>query len=124
MFGSIFYNFWAAILGFSVYFFSTLTESTIPLDSLVGSFIAAVFSFLVMYAIRLLLGYIFYTPDDALFNGLNKENEQLRLQLESGMGAEHASEDSNSTLEFKDQSSEEIAKVVQTMMHQDESIKK
>lgn len=124
MFGSIFYNFWAAILGFSAYFFSTLTDSTIPLYSLVGSFIAAVFSFIVMYAIRLLLGYIYYTPDDALFNGFNKENEQLRLQMESGMSAEHASEDSNSTLEFKDQSSEEIAKVVQTMMLQDESIKK
>ncbi|KGR73917.1 hypothetical protein [Ureibacillus sinduriensis] len=125
MFGSIFYNFWAAILGFSIYFFSTLTDSTIPLNSLVGSFIAAVCSFLVMYAIRLLLGYIFYTPKDELFKGLNKENEQIRQQMEARMNAEaSASGGSNSTLEFKDQSSEEIAKVVQTMMLQDESIKK
>lgn len=124
MFGSIFYNFWAAIIGFSIYFFSTLSDSIIPLNSLVGSFIAAAVSFIIMYAIRLVLGYIFYTPDDELFNSFNKENKQIRLQLEESANGASGSGASNSTVEYKDQSSEDIAKVVQTMMLQDEAIKK
>ncbi|MDN4494268.1 hypothetical protein [Ureibacillus aquaedulcis] len=124
MFGSIFYNFWGAIIGFTIYFFSILSDSTIPLNSLVGSFIAAVVSFLIMYAIRLLLGYVLYTPNDELFDSFNIENEQLRQQFVNRGSSASDSGDSKSTVEFKDQNSEDIAKVVQTMMLQDELTKK
>ncbi|MDI7741686.1 hypothetical protein QMK38_06695 [Lysinibacillus fusiformis] len=125
MFGSIFYNFWAAIIGFSIYFFSTLSNSQMPLNSLAGSFIAAAVSFVLMYGIRLFLGYVLYTPDEDLFSSLNKENEQLREQFANRGSGEAASESGGitSTMEFTDESSEEIAKVIQTMMRQDESIK-
>lgn len=124
MFGSIFYNFWAAIIGFSIYFFSTLSDSSVPLNSLVASLIAAVVSFILMYAIRLLLGYVLYTPGDEVFTSLNKENEQLREQLANGRSAEGSNPDgTTSTMEFHDESSQEIAKVIQTMLLQDESTK-
>lgn len=124
MFGSIFYNLWAAIIGFSIYFFSTLSDSQIPLNSIVGSFIAAAVSFIIMYAFRFFLGYVLYTPDDELFSSLNKENEQLREQLvnRENIGGS-ASEGNTSTMEFNDESSEEIAKVIQTMLLQDETTK-
>ncbi|MFC7685394.1 hypothetical protein [Ureibacillus sp. GCM10028918] len=124
MFGSIFYNFWAALIGFSIYFFSTLSDSSIPFNSLVSSSIAAAVSFLFMYGIRLFLGYVLYTPDDELFTSLDIENEQLREQLEGRMSGASDSGVRHSTVEFTDQSSEEIAKVVQTMMLQDDSAKK
>ena len=117
MFGSIFYNLWAALIGFTIYFFATLSDTAVPLNSLIGSFIAAVFSFVLMFAIRYLLGYILYTPGDHLFDSLKKENEQLReLMATQGEAAGNTS-----TVEFQDENSEEIAKLVKTMLLQDES---
>ncbi|QCR31821.1 hypothetical protein [Lysinibacillus sp. SGAir0095] len=123
MYGSILYNFWAGILGFSIYFFYTLSDTSIPYTNLVGSLIAAVASFMAMFAIRYLLKYVLYTPNDDLFDGFNKENERLREQLLSNKSNQTNPDASTSTMEFKDQSTEEIAKVVQTMMLQDESVK-
>lgn len=123
MFGSIFYNFWGAIIGFSIYFFSTFSDSSIPLDSLIGSLIAAAVSFILMYGIRLFLGYVLYTPDEDLFNSFNKENERIREQISNSGTAAVNSEGSTSTMEFNDESSEEIAKVIQTMLLQEESTK-
>lgn len=123
MFGSIFYNFWAAIIGFSIYFFSTLSDSQVPLHSLVGSLIAAAVSFILMYVIRLLLGYILFTPDEDVFKSLNKENEKFREQMANLQNGSTQSHASTSTREFNDESSEDIAKVIQTMMLQDETTK-
>ena len=122
MYGSIFYNLWAALIGFSLYFFSTLSASTIPLNSLLGSFLAAMASFLLMFGIRFLLAYVLYTPGDELFANLNKENEKLSESVD--LSKNHSTDSrEEGAIEFNDQSSEEIAKVVQTMMLQDESVK-
>ena len=123
MFGSMYYNFWAAIIGFSIYFFGTLSDASIPFNNLVGSFITAAIAFVGMFAIRFLLGYILYTPGDDLFNSFNEENERMREQMGNNESGAADSNPSTSTMEFNDQSSEEIAKVVQTMMLQEESAK-
>ena len=123
MYGSIFYNFWAAIIGFSIYFFGTLSDSLIPFNNLGISLIAAAASFIIMFAIRYLLGYIFYMPNDDLFNSFNKENERMREQI-AKIPADSTNTGTNtSTMEFKDQNSEEIAKVVKSMMMEEESAK-
>lgn len=76
MFGSIFYNFWAAIIGFSLYFFSMLSKD-VPFKVLIGSFIAALISFLLMYAFRFVLAYILHTPNDSFnTNGSHSKQEQ------------------------------------------------
>lgn len=116
MFGSIFYNLWGALLGFTVYFFVTLNDAAIPLNSIISSLIAAAASFLLMYPVRLLLGYCLYTPDDELFQQLDQENKLMQDHLFEGKAIP---EQKTSTVEFGDQSTEEIAKVVQTMMNQD-----
>ena len=123
MYGSMFYNFWAAIIGFSIYFFSTLSGTSLPFNNILGSMIAAAAAFVGMFAIRFLLAYIFYMPDDELFKGLDNENERMREQLLNGESDTANSGASNSTMEFNDQSAEEIAKVVQTMMQEEESVK-
>ncbi|RHW39621.1 hypothetical protein D1B33_01880 [Lysinibacillus yapensis] len=116
MFGSIFYNLWGALLGFTIYFLSTLSASAIPLNSILGSLIAGAVSFLLMYPIRFLIGYCLYTPDDQLFQNLDEENEMLRNNAVSG---QTESAQRSSTVEFSDENAEEIAKVVQSMMNQE-----
>ncbi|PYF07130.1 hypothetical protein [Ureibacillus chungkukjangi] len=123
MYGSMFYNFWAAIIGFSIYFFSTLSGTSLPFNNILGSLIAAAVAFVGMFAFRFLLGYILYMPGDELFKGLDKENERMREQLANNESDTADSGVNNSTMEFKDQSSEEIAKVVQSMLQEEESVK-
>lgn len=120
MFGSIFYNFWAAIIAFSVYFFATLSDTNLPSQILMGSGIAAIIAFLCMFALRYLIAFVLYTPEEQLFDELNQENEQLRMQSSTEQSLERKhSEIDISTIEFNDESTEEIAKVVRTMMNQD-----
>lgn len=78
MFGSVFYNFWAAIIGFSLYFFSTLSKD-VPLKVLIGSFIAAIISFLLMYAFRFAIAYILHTPEENLATNRN-DSKQIQPQ--------------------------------------------
>lgn len=119
MFGSILYNCWAALLGFSVYFFVALQETIIlPVNVLFGSFIAAFIVFLCMFPVRLFLSYIFYTPTEIEFEQI----EQL-VDVESdfqNISPHHV--EKSSTVEFEDESTEDIAKVVRTMMHEEESM--
>lgn len=118
MFGSIFYNLWAALLAFSVYFFMTFQSSYSPVRILIGSFVSAILVFLVMFLVRYLVSYILYTPereenlienelDEAVQDEDNLENNQEKKAV-------------NSTVEFQDENTEEIAQVVRTMMHRDE----
>ncbi|HWK24513.1 MAG TPA: hypothetical protein VNS08_15905 [Ureibacillus sp.] len=118
MFGSIFYNFWAAIIGFSLYFFCTLSDASLPLNSIVKSLLVAVVSFVLMYAIRLLLGYILYTPEEDVEKDI--ENEQLGEQPEFQNSKDSVGEGTTSTIDIKDESVEDIANVVKSMLLQDE----
>ncbi|MEB7452287.1 hypothetical protein [Lysinibacillus sphaericus] len=117
MFGSIFYNLWGALIAFTIYFFSTFQKPYTPLRVIIGSFITAIIVFLVMYIVRTLIAYILYTPEvnEEAMEGELGDNEQTTTE---GTNQEVAS--ANSTVEFQDENSEEIAQVVRTMMNREE----
>ena len=117
MFGSIFYNLWGALIAFTIYFFSTFQKPYTPLRVIIGSFITAIIVFLVMYIVRTLIAYILYTPEvnEEAVEGELADNEQTTPE---GTNQEVAS--ANSTVEFQDENSEEIAQVVRTMMNREE----
>ncbi|MFU8646193.1 hypothetical protein ACNA06_02595 [Lysinibacillus sp. RSDA_15] len=117
MFGSIFYNLWGALIAFTIYFFSTFQKPYTPLRVIIGSFITAIIVFLVMYIVRILIAYILYTPEvnEEAVEGELGDNEQTTPE---GTNQEVAS--ANSTVEFQDENSEEIAQVVRTMMNREE----
>lgn len=117
MFGSIFYNLWGALMAFTIYFFSTFLKPYTPLRIIIGSFVTAIIVFLVMYIVRFLIAYILYTPevDEEAVEGELAENDQTTPE---GTNQEAAS--AQSTVEFQDENSEEIAQVVRTMMNREE----
>ncbi|MEA0554471.1 hypothetical protein U1P98_08440 [Lysinibacillus irui] len=115
MFGSIFYNLWGALIAFSLYFFSTFLKPYTPLRIIIGSFIVAIIVFLLMYIVRFLIAYIMFTPE------VNEEVDESDLG-ENGLDSTKEAETpaANSTVEFQDENSEEIAQVVRTMMNREE----
>ncbi|MGC7927245.1 hypothetical protein ACP3VS_01230 [Lysinibacillus sp. VIII_CA] len=70
-----------------------------------------------MYIVRTLIAYILYTPEvnEEAVEGELGDNEQTTTE---GTNQEVAS--ANSTVEFQDENSEEIAQVVRTMMNREE----
>ncbi|GLC87376.1 hypothetical protein [Lysinibacillus piscis] len=117
MFGSIFYNLWGALIAFSIYFFSTFYKPFTPLRVLIGASVAAVITFLAMYIVRFVIAYILFTPEDS------EELEDTKLEeSKSDKDLEESKESiaANSTIEFQDEDSEEIAQVVRTMMHRED----
>ncbi|MGA6192702.1 MULTISPECIES: hypothetical protein [Lysinibacillus] len=70
-----------------------------------------------MYIVRTLIAYILYTPEvnEEAVEGELGDNEQTTPE---GTNQEVAS--ANSTVEFQDENSEEIAQVVRTMMNREE----
>lgn len=117
MFGSIFYNLWGALIAFSIYFFSTFQKPFTPLRILIGSFIVAIIAFFVMFIVRFLIAYILFTPEE------DEEAVEVDIEekeLESIEGVKQEVPIANSTVEFKDENSEEIAQVVRTMMNREE----
>ncbi|KGR81403.1 MULTISPECIES: hypothetical protein [Lysinibacillus] len=117
MFGSIFYNLWGALIAFSIYFFSTFQKPFTPLRILISSFIVATIAFFVMFIVRFLIAYILFTPevDEEAVEGELEEKE-----LDSTEGVNHEVPTANSTVEFQDENTEEIAQVVRTMMNREE----
>lgn len=117
MFGSIFYNLWGALIAFSLYFFMTLQQPYTPLRIIIGSFVAAIIVFFVMYIVRFLIAYVLFTPtadpseDDS---GL----EETSASVVDEKGKETST--TNSTVEFQDESTEDIAQAVRTMMHRED----
>jgi|GEM_PF-335455 len=114
MYGSFFYNCWAALLGFAVYFFIVLQQPYVmPVSALIGAFVTALIVFLCTFLVRILLGYVLYTPEEVGFQelleveGQPNTSEELQIPLVEQI----------STVEFEDENSEEIAEVVRTMMH-------
>lgn len=113
MFGSIFYNLWAGLIGFTIYLGLAIQNVFVaPIAIILGSFIAAICSFIVMFPVRIVLNYILFTPEQVVLeeefvnSEQNKNNvHNLDIQNESA------------TMEFADDSTEDIAKVVRTMMY-------
>ena len=115
MFGSIFYNFWGALSLFTIYFIGALQQPfPQPIPVILQSFVAAIVGFIVMYAVRYFIGYVMYTPEQV-------NNDEM--VMEESIEREFSDLDSlvqvkdSSVAEFHDEDSEEIAKVVRTMLH-------
>lgn len=118
MFGSIFYNLWAALIAFSMYFFITFQSSHFPIRILIGSFVTAILVFLAMFPLRYLVSFILYTPEsDEIL--IDDEHNEI-VQDESNLEKNQEKQVTNSTVEFQDENTEEIAQVVRTMMHREE----
>lgn len=117
MFGSIFYNLWGALIAFSIYFFSTFLKPYTPLRIIIGSFVAGIIVFFIMYIIRFLIAYILFTPEDAedVVEGEHEENESGNREEDN-----QETPTASSTVEFQDENSEEIAQVVRTMMNRED----
>lgn len=119
MFGSVFYNCWAALIGFTIYFLiAIINPFAMPISTLIISSIIAIAVFLLMFPVRYLMGYIFYTPKEVAFN------EETVSQTEEITAIEQPTTEQKrtSTIEFADESNEDIAKVVRTMMSKDDDI--
>ncbi|MGN7115975.1 hypothetical protein [Lysinibacillus odysseyi] len=117
MYGSFLYNCWAALLGFSAYFALALQQPyAMPLKTLIGSFVTALVVFLFAYPVRLLLGYVLFTPEEVTLaqveKAKGKQEQKEELQIPDF--------ERNPAMEFEDENGEEIAKVVRTMMHSEE----
>lgn len=116
MFGSIFYNLWGALIAFSIYFFSTFLQPYTPLRIIIGSFVAGIIMFFVMYIVRFIIAYVLFTPesDEEVVEGEHEENESDNPEEEN-----QKPPTANSTVEFQDENSEEIAQAVRTMMNRE-----
>ena len=117
MYGSFLYNCWAALLGFTVYFIIVLQQPYVmPISALVGAFVTAFIVCLCTFLVRIFLGYVLYTPTEMEFQepleveGQLNTNEELQIPLV----------EQTSAVEFEDEHTEEIAKVVRTMMHSED----
>jgi len=117
MFGSIFYNLWGALIAFSCYFFITLQQPYTPLRIIIGSFIAAIIVFFVMYIVRFLIAYVLFTPnaDQALADSELEENSSTHPDEGSNVASS-----TSSTVEFQDENTEDIAQVVRTMLNRED----
>lgn len=118
MFGSIFYNLWAALIAFSVYFFMTFQSSYTPVRILIGSFVSAILVFLAMFLVRFFVSFILFTPEKE--ENLTEDELGDTVQDEGSLEKNQEKQTVNSTVEFQDENTEEIAQVVRTMMHRDE----
>ncbi|MFJ8087283.1 hypothetical protein ACIQ7N_03605 [Lysinibacillus sp. NPDC095746] len=117
MFGSFFYNLWGALIAFSIYFFSTFLKPYTPLRIIIGSFVAGIIVFFIMYIVRFLIAYILFTPEDAedIVEGEQEEDESGNREEDN-----QETPTASSTVEFQDENSEEIAQVVRTMMNRED----
>ena len=114
MYGSFLYNCWAALLGFTVYFIIVLQQPYVmPISALIGAFITGFIAFVRTFLVRMFLGYVLYTPEEVEF----QESPEVEGQSNTGEELQIPLVEQTSTVEFEDESSEEIAKVVRTMMH-------
>lgn len=120
MFGSIFYNFWGALGSFTLYFLWAFQQPmALPLLVILQSFLAAVVGFTLMFAVRYLIGYVMYTPEQLALSEMtvpeNAEDDTFDQDL-------LMQKKDDTVVEFEEEDSEEIAKVVRTMLHGQEEI--
>lgn len=112
MVGSIFFNCWGALIAFTIYFLTTVQHGN-PVKVLIGSFVTAIITFIVMFPFRLLLGYISYTPKDVQF-------EEMDVYSDISVGNRESNTASSTQEKYADESPEDIAKVVRDMLKDDE----
>lgn len=103
MVGSILSNCWGGLIAFAITFFVMLSRFYHPNEILITSSVISIITFFSMFLVRYLIGYILHTPES---EGTDEE-EQERV--------------ATSTVEFQDESSEDIAEVVRTMLNSDDN---
>ena len=119
MYGSILFNCWGALIGFTVYFLLSIQNIFItPLIILVGSFVTAAITFVVTFFVRMLLHYIFFTPEEVEITVEELKDNSGEV---SSVG-ELPALDQTSSIEFQDGNSEDIAQAVRTMMHSEQRL--
>ena len=124
MYRSIFFNYWIALIAFTLFFIKTIYDTVgtaAPIQTIAWSFLWAAIGFVLAYGIRAFLDYILYTPEqiDVAEETVSGQNVAYDLDHEAMSGSTLAPQNS-STIEFQDESSEDIAQVVRTMLHRDE----
>ncbi|QPC46368.1 hypothetical protein [Mangrovibacillus cuniculi] len=98
MIGSWLWNAWFSLAGFSYYFFLTFLDKS-PKSVLMGSVCTAVIFYLLMFGFRMVLSYF--------FSGEIQSVEEMDIQVGSTGMEEHSS-------------SEELANLVKSLLHEDE----
>ncbi|MGE7917884.1 hypothetical protein ACQKM9_02910 [Viridibacillus sp. NPDC093762] len=111
MVGSILWNCWASLIGFSIYFFMTFQSSKMPTTILFNSFIIALVVFLVAFLVRFVIAFVFFSPQS---EGLTLAEDGLAVN--NGQIKEQQTGQLSNTIE---ENAEEVAKVVQSMMLED-----
>lgn len=103
MIGTIYINFWSALIGFCIYFFARFLTNQSPTSIIIYSFLFALAFFLITFVVRALLALILYNPP-------NEEPETQQAVEQTTVELDTPSEGQ----------SEEIAQVVKTMLAKDE----
>ncbi|MGE7982604.1 multidrug transporter [Solibacillus sp. NPDC093137] len=120
MFGSIFYNFWAALLSFAVYFIAGIQNPyAMPLPTIGAALVISAIAFSLMFLIRYFLGYVFYTPEAPV---LSQTEEELPVVAKETDKTQTVPQSDHTTMEVEDENTEEIAQVVRSMLQSDESL--
>lgn len=121
MFGSLFYNLWAALFSFAVYFIIAIQDPFVsPWPTLGIAFVVAIIGFVAMFGVRLFIGYVFYTPEAIVY--LEQDVEADANMAEDEQNQQFVPYKNRSTTEFEEDNTEEVAHVVRTMLHEDEAI--
>ncbi|MEK4761523.1 hypothetical protein MHH85_14810 [Viridibacillus sp. FSL E2-0187] len=111
MVGSILWNCWASLIGFSIYFFTTFQSFKTPTTILFNSFLIALVVFLIAFLVRFVIAFVFFSPqseDLTLAEGGLAVNDGQVKEQQTGQVHNNIEEDA-----------EEVAKVVQSMMLED-----
>lgn len=104
MIGSLFYNAWVALIVFTLYFLANFQTNQSPLSIILFSLMWAVIAFILTFIIRAILAYIFYTPETE--EKVEEDETFFTKDTEVAQG--------------ENPKSEEVAKVVKTMLLQEE----
>ena len=115
MFRSILFNLWIALIAFAVYFSMTIYQSSStaqPLPTILKSFMWAAIAFVVAFALKYILNYVLYTPGQPELS-IIEEGTGIDTTNQAGVQEQ---KNTSSTVEFADESNEDIAQVVRTML--------
>ena len=120
MFGSIFYNFWAALFSFAAYFIWAIQNPfAVPSPTIGMAVLAAMIGFLVMFAIRFFAGYVLYTPEAVVHTEIDADKEATMIEEDGNQ--QFVPQSTRTTAEFEEANTEEMAQAVRTMLHGDEA---
>ena len=123
MYRSILFNCWIALIAFTLYFVSTIYQTSgaaAPMKTIAFSFMWAIIGFVFAYVLRAFFDYVLYTPEQIEIATENEDRQNVSDEVADDATSGSVRNYSTSTLEFQDESSEDIAQVVRTMLSRDE----